>query len=130
MHIFSFIHHSLHVQLVVHLISAKLLLCTSTFVGRHFSASVLLTWPCFCSFLGFFAIRKDKKSDPELRKKRKVGMIAGGTGITPMLQLVRDVLKHDDDNSQLSLLFANQVSDRCAACTVVVAAAVNCCDTC
>ena len=128
MHIFSFIHHSLHVQLVVHLISAKLLLCTSTFVGRHFSASVLLT-PCFCSFLGFFAIRKDKKSEPELRKKRKVGMIAGGTGITPMLQLVRDVLKHDDDNSQLSLLFANQVSERCATC-IFLAAAVNCCDTC
>ena len=26
-----------------------------------------------------------------------------------MLQIVRDVLKHDDDDTQMSLLFANQV---------------------
>ena len=59
---------------------------------------------------GEFAIRKDKKSEPQIRRKRNIGMIAGGTGITPMLQLVRDVLKHRDDDCQLWLLFANQVS--------------------
>lgn len=26
-----------------------------------------------------------------------------------MLQIVRDILKHDDDDTQMSLLFANQV---------------------
>lgn len=36
-------------------------------------------------------------------------MIAGGTGITPMLQLVRQVLKDKSDKTELSLLFANQV---------------------
>jgi hypothetical protein len=27
-----------------------------------------------------------------------------------MLQIIRDILKHDDDETQMSLLFANQVS--------------------
>jgi len=31
---------------------------------------------------GSFAIRADKKSSPVLRKVKKVGMIAGGTGTT------------------------------------------------
>ena len=68
-----------------------------------------VTCLCDVTFPGEFAIRKDKKSEPETRRKRKIGMIAGGTGITPMLQLVREVLKRDDDDSELWLLFANQV---------------------
>ena len=35
---------------------------------------------CVC-YLGNFAIRPDKKSSPVLRKVKKVGMIAGGTGM-------------------------------------------------
>jgi hypothetical protein len=31
--------------------------------------------------IGLFAIRPDKKSAPEIRKVRKIGMIAGGSGI-------------------------------------------------
>ena len=27
-----------------------------------------------------------------------------------MLQIIRDILKHDDDKTQMSLLFANQVT--------------------
>ena len=38
----------------------------------------------------------------------KVGMIAGGTGITPMLQLVRAVLKDPKDKTKMWLIFANQ----------------------
>eukprot|EP01027_Heterolobosea_sp_BB2_P022235 GEZU01032724.1.p2 GENE.GEZU01032724.1~~GEZU01032724.1.p2 ORF type:complete len:288 (+),score=139.79 GEZU01032724.1:28-864(+) len=38
---------------------------------------------------------------------KKLGMIAGGTGITPMLQVIREVLKHKDDKTELSLIFAN-----------------------
>jgi cytochrome-b5 reductase len=34
-------------------------------------------------------------------------MLAGGTGITPFLQIIREVLKHPEDNTQLSLVFAN-----------------------
>lgn len=48
----------------------------------------------------------------EIRKKAKhyehVGMMAGGTGITPMLQIIKAVLKDPLDTTTLSLLYANQ----------------------
>lgn len=59
---------------------------------------------------GVFKVRPDKKSPPETVTARNVGMIAGGTGITPMLQLVREVFKDPEDKTQLHLLFANQVA--------------------
>ncbi|KAM0849643.1 hypothetical protein ACQ4PT_053595 [Festuca glaucescens] len=43
--------------------------------------------------------------------KRHIGMIAGGTGITPMLQVVRAILKNPDDNTQVSLIYANVSPD-------------------
>ncbi|XP_052200080.1 NADH-cytochrome b5 reductase-like protein [Diospyros lotus] len=39
--------------------------------------------------------------------KKHIGMIAGGTGIAPMLQIIEAVLKNSEDNTQLSLLYAN-----------------------
>ncbi|KAJ8637645.1 hypothetical protein MRB53_011912 [Persea americana] len=39
--------------------------------------------------------------------KKNIGMIAGGTGITPMLQIIEAILKNPDDNTQVSLLYAN-----------------------
>ena len=36
-------------------------------------------------------------------------MIAGGTGITPMLQLVREMFFDKEDSTHISLIFANQV---------------------
>ncbi|XP_010250026.1 PREDICTED: NADH-cytochrome b5 reductase-like protein [Nelumbo nucifera] len=39
--------------------------------------------------------------------KKKIGMIAGGTGLTPMLQVVEAILKNPEDNTQVSLLYAN-----------------------
>ncbi|XP_055906024.1 NADH-cytochrome b5 reductase 3 isoform X2 [Eupeodes corollae] len=58
---------------------------------------------------GEFSIKKLRKDPPKTVRAKKVNMIAGGTGITPMLQLVRDVLKNKDkDSTELSLLFANQ----------------------
>ncbi|KAI8919924.1 hypothetical protein DFJ77DRAFT_526951 [Powellomyces hirtus] len=38
---------------------------------------------------------------------REIGMIAGGTGITPMLQIIKAVLRNPADKTKLSLLFAN-----------------------
>lgn len=35
-------------------------------------------------------------------------MLAGGTGITPMLQLIRAIIKDPTDETETSLLFANQ----------------------
>jgi cytochrome-b5 reductase len=47
----------------------------------------------------------------EVRRAKKVGMIAGGTGITPMLQVIRAILKDSGDKTQMSLIFANQTED-------------------
>ena len=44
-------------------------------------------------------------------KVKSVSMIAGGTGITPMLQLVRAVFRDPEDETRLSLLFANQTEE-------------------
>src|SRR5271169_1323058 len=38
---------------------------------------------------------------------REFGMIAGGTGITPMLQIIRAILKNPSDKTKISLIFAN-----------------------
>jgi len=42
----------------------------------------------------------------------EVGMIAGGTGITPMFQIIQEILYNDEDNTTIKLLYANKsVSD-------------------
>ncbi|RHZ63622.1 putative cytochrome b5 reductase [Aspergillus thermomutatus] len=39
---------------------------------------------------------------------RKIGMIAGGTGITPMYQLIRAICEDDRDTTEISLVYANR----------------------
>jgi cytochrome-b5 reductase len=46
------------------------------------------------------------KYQPNLCKK--IGMIAGGTGITPMFQVIRAICEHDRDTTEVSLLYANR----------------------
>ncbi|KAG7671215.1 hypothetical protein Ndes2437B_g03830 [Nannochloris sp. 'desiccata'] len=41
----------------------------------------------------------------------QINMIAGGTGITPMYQVIKAVLKQSDDKTQMALLYANQSPD-------------------
>jgi len=60
---------------------------------------------------GVFAIRPQKKSEPVLHHVKNVNMIAGGTGITPMLQLIRAVLADAEDKTKLKLLYANQTEN-------------------
>ncbi|KAF9897381.1 NADH-cytochrome b5 reductase [Lobosporangium transversale] len=38
---------------------------------------------------------------------RAIGMIAGGTGLTPMLQIIRAVVKNPEDKTKINLIFAN-----------------------
>lgn len=38
-------------------------------------------------------------------------MIAGGSGLTPMYQLIKQVLKTEGDKTELSLIYANQSPD-------------------
>jgi len=58
---------------------------------------------------GTFLIRPLKLSDPpsNITGIKNIGMIAGGSGITPMLQIVRDVFKSEEE-TKIKLLFANQ----------------------
>jgi len=43
----------------------------------------------------------------EENRARAFGMLAGGTGITPMFQLIQAILKDKEDKTQISLIFAN-----------------------
>jgi cytochrome-b5 reductase len=56
---------------------------------------------------GSFRVKRGRDSF-ETRSAKHFGMIAGGTGITPMLQIIRAILKDKDDTTKVSLLFANQ----------------------
>jgi cytochrome-b5 reductase len=40
--------------------------------------------------------------------RNKIVMIAGGTGLTPMLQLVHHITANPNDNTEITLLFANK----------------------
>ncbi|CAG04147.1 unnamed protein product [Tetraodon nigroviridis] len=57
---------------------------------------------------GVFAIQEDKKSPAETKTAKRLGMIAGGTGITPMLQIITAIMKDPNDPTICHLLFANQ----------------------
>ncbi|XP_031537132.1 NADH-cytochrome b5 reductase 2 isoform X1 [Vicugna pacos] len=60
---------------------------------------------------GKFAIKPYKMSEPENKLVHHLGMIAGGTGITPMLQLIRCITKKPSDRTRMSLIFANQTEE-------------------
>jgi len=61
---------------------------------------------------GNFGTRLDKISDYKpVSGNTKVNMIAGGSGITPMLQIVRAILKDPSDLTSIALLFANKSVD-------------------
>lgn len=43
--------------------------------------------------------------------KKHIGMIAGGSGVTPMLQVIEAILKNPDDTTKVTLLYANVTPD-------------------
>jgi len=58
---------------------------------------------------GEFTVVDAATGDAEVRKDvTHLGMIAGGTGITPMLQVIRQVFKDVGDTTRVSLIFANK----------------------
>jgi cytochrome-b5 reductase len=38
---------------------------------------------------------------------KEIGMLAGGTGITPMLQIIRAIMKNPNDRTKVMLIYAN-----------------------
>uniref|UniRef100_A0A0R3RZA4 NADH-cytochrome b5 reductase n=1 Tax=Elaeophora elaphi TaxID=1147741 RepID=A0A0R3RZA4_9BILA len=57
---------------------------------------------------GSFAVKTTKKSEPKCRVYKNIGMIAGGSGITPMLQIISAIMKDPKDPTKVSLIFANK----------------------
>lgn len=55
-----------------------------------------------------------------------IGMIAGGTGITPMYQLIRAICEDPDDKTQISLLYANNTEEDILLRTELYAFAQKC----
>lgn len=58
---------------------------------------------------GKFTIKQ--KREVKHYKKRKIGMVAGGTGITPMLQVIRAIAKDPQDQTEVWLMFGNQTEE-------------------
>uniref|UniRef100_UPI00358F2B7E NADH-cytochrome b5 reductase 3-like n=1 Tax=Myxine glutinosa TaxID=7769 RepID=UPI00358F2B7E len=57
---------------------------------------------------GRISISSDKTSAPKTVKVSRLGLIAGGTGITPMLQLIKRITMDHDDHTSCHLIFANE----------------------
>ena len=47
----------------------------------------------------------------ERKKARKLAMIAGGTGITPIYQVMQAVLKDPEDKTEMHVVFANRTEE-------------------
>lgn len=45
------------------------------------------------------------------KQVKEVGMMAGGTGITPMLQVIAAILRDPTDKTKVSLIYANQTEN-------------------
>ena len=58
---------------------------------------------------GKFSIKKLGSRDPPKNyQMKRIGMVCGGTGITPMLQVLRAILKDPKDMTEVWLIFANK----------------------
>ena len=60
---------------------------------------------------GVFDIKEDKKGPSENVQVKQLSKIVGGTGITPIMQLVTAVFRDLDDDTCLIILFANQTEE-------------------
>jgi len=43
----------------------------------------------------------------EKNMKKRIGMIAGGSGITPMIQILENILSTEDDDTEVTLIYGN-----------------------
>nr|XP_020752628.1 NADH-cytochrome b5 reductase 2 isoform X2 [Odocoileus virginianus texanus] len=76
--------------------------------------TILFQGPSGCLFYhgsGKFVFKPYKTSESETKLVHHLGMIAGGTGITPMLQLIRCITRKPSDKTMMSLIFANQTEE-------------------
>ncbi|CAJ0840863.1 5393_t:CDS:2 [Entrophospora sp. SA101] len=55
---------------------------------------------------GKYQLKSGKSST--LHSCKRISMIAGGSGITPIYQVIKSVLHDNDDNTELALIYANK----------------------
>jgi len=61
---------------------------------------------------GVFNMRRKPKAPPQMKYNYKhLGLIAGGSGITPIYQLLQAITNDPDDETTMSLIYANQSED-------------------
>ena len=66
---------------------------------------------------GNFTVKVVKKP-LQTRKATHIGMIAGGTGITPMLQVIDAIFRDTNDTTCVKMLYANQSKSSECACSL------------
>ena len=66
-----------------------------------------------------YAGKSEFKVSRKTRRARHVGMLAGGSGITPHLQVLIAALDDDDDETEFSLIYANQTEEDILARTLL-----------
>ena len=60
---------------------------------------------------GELAVADALGRNEKVTRVSRLGMIAGGTGITPMYQIIQAVFRDEHDTTNISLLFANQTEE-------------------
>ena len=62
---------------------------------------------------GTFKIREEKESGDfnEIKTFKHIGMVCGGTGLAPMLQVIRSVLSDQNDTTKITMIFANRTEE-------------------
>jgi cytochrome-b5 reductase len=75
---------------------------------------------------GKFTLKLSPRQPLESRRATKFGMIAGGTGITPMLQVIHAVLRDSKDSTtEMSLIYANQSKRNVIAGPIIILKAAS-----
>lgn len=59
-------------------------------------------------YRGHGLFKFNKRHHSHQRHVKMLGMVAGGTGITPMYQIIKAIMKDPNDKTQVWLIYANQ----------------------
>uniref|UniRef100_A0A0N5A2U5 NADH-cytochrome b5 reductase n=1 Tax=Parastrongyloides trichosuri TaxID=131310 RepID=A0A0N5A2U5_PARTI len=60
---------------------------------------------------GLFNVAPKKNAPPIKKSFNKIGLIGGGSGITPLYQVIKSVIKNPNDTTKMYLLYANQTEN-------------------
>jgi NAD(P)H-flavin reductase len=58
---------------------------------------------------GSFSLKYDKDSPEVVKTFENVGIIVGGTGVTPSFQIIKNACSNQDDKTKFEMIFSNHV---------------------